>query len=308
MGNHEMSEVEESCVGALAEIKSCSSSDQLQFVQLQEEERRPITRLQSGRYSMTEEEMQIEESSDDGETGVPEKNFDQTKNNQRAAGRWSVEEHEEFLRCLRIYGREWKKVSQRITTRTAAQIRSHAQKYFKKLEEEAAAAAAAAALNNRDREKKSTQGDSGESFASGSSYSSGDDVTGAKRHYLRSHSDRRQPTIDEAIADIDQVLHSLEAKRARCLQTDTPTITHKAQNQIDYKRPRANSDDWLSSLASDDAEISQRTPSLTVQQSTSTSRKRVVSCDDLGDNELIALEMLCRPHHGTTHSFSQEES
>ena len=51
----------------------------------------------------------------------------------RSSGRWTTEEHEEFLRCLGVYGREWKKTSERITTRTAAQIRSHAQKYFKKI-------------------------------------------------------------------------------------------------------------------------------------------------------------------------------
>jgi len=52
----------------------------------------------------------------------------------KSTGRWTTEEHDEFLKCLDIYGREWKKVAERITTRTAAQIRSHAQKYFKKLE------------------------------------------------------------------------------------------------------------------------------------------------------------------------------
>jgi len=52
----------------------------------------------------------------------------------KATGRWTAEEHDEFLKCLDIYGREWKKVAERITTRTAAQIRSHAQKYFKKIE------------------------------------------------------------------------------------------------------------------------------------------------------------------------------
>ncbi|KAK7237070.1 ubiquitin modification-dependent histone binding protein [Aureococcus anophagefferens] len=51
-----------------------------------------------------------------------------------STGRWTAEEHEEFIKCLAIYGREWKKVSERITTRTAAQIRSHAQKYFKKIQ------------------------------------------------------------------------------------------------------------------------------------------------------------------------------
>jgi Myb-like DNA-binding domain. len=49
------------------------------------------------------------------------------------SGRWTKEEHEAFLEGLEIYGREWKKVAQRIPTRTSAQIRSHAQKYFAKL-------------------------------------------------------------------------------------------------------------------------------------------------------------------------------
>lgn len=50
-----------------------------------------------------------------------------------SSGRWTRLEHEEFLRCLAIHGREWKKVSLQIPTRTATQIRSHAQKYFKKI-------------------------------------------------------------------------------------------------------------------------------------------------------------------------------
>ena len=49
------------------------------------------------------------------------------------AGRWTAEEHQEFLEGLKIFGREWKKVAERIPTRTSAQIRSHAQKYFAKL-------------------------------------------------------------------------------------------------------------------------------------------------------------------------------
>lgn len=57
-------------------------------------------------------------------------------------GRWTKKEHEAFLEGLNIYGREWKKVALRISTRTSAQIRSHAQKYFSKLarDEEAQAA------------------------------------------------------------------------------------------------------------------------------------------------------------------------
>ena len=50
----------------------------------------------------------------------------------RSFGRWTREEHEGFLLGLRVHGREWKKVAQTIKTRTPAQIRSHAQKYFAK--------------------------------------------------------------------------------------------------------------------------------------------------------------------------------
>lgn len=48
-------------------------------------------------------------------------------------GRWTQEEHQAFLVGLQLYGREWKKVAQQIKTRSSAQIRSHAQKYFAKL-------------------------------------------------------------------------------------------------------------------------------------------------------------------------------
>jgi len=51
-------------------------------------------------------------------------------------GRWSSHEHTLFLEALNLYGREWKKVANYIQTRSSAQIRSHAQKYFAKLEKE----------------------------------------------------------------------------------------------------------------------------------------------------------------------------
>jgi SHAQKYF class myb-like DNA-binding protein len=52
----------------------------------------------------------------------------------QTSGRWTQEEHQAFLEGLKECGREWKKVSLRIPTRTSAQIRSHAQKYFSKLQ------------------------------------------------------------------------------------------------------------------------------------------------------------------------------
>ena len=51
----------------------------------------------------------------------------------KCGGRWTLEEHENFLIGLAKYGREWKKIQSLISTRTPAQIRSHAQKHFLKL-------------------------------------------------------------------------------------------------------------------------------------------------------------------------------
>jgi SHAQKYF class myb-like DNA-binding protein len=48
-------------------------------------------------------------------------------------GRWSQEEHELFLRAIDQFGREWDKVQTVVKTRSLAQIRSHAQKYFQKI-------------------------------------------------------------------------------------------------------------------------------------------------------------------------------
>ena len=65
-----------------------------------------------------------------------------------STGRWTREEHEQFLEGLKIYGREWKKVAKRIPTRTSAQIRSHAQKYFAKIMREEEQRATTAAVSS----------------------------------------------------------------------------------------------------------------------------------------------------------------
>lgn len=47
-------------------------------------------------------------------------------------GRWTNSEHEEFLEGLKKFGKRWKLISEHIETRSVVQIRSHAQKYFKR--------------------------------------------------------------------------------------------------------------------------------------------------------------------------------
>lgn len=49
---------------------------------------------------------------------------------------WSPIEHERMLEGLRLYKRDWAKVTQYVGTRSAAQVRSHAQKYFDKVARE----------------------------------------------------------------------------------------------------------------------------------------------------------------------------
>lgn len=49
-------------------------------------------------------------------------------------GRWTKKEHELFLEALKKYGKEWKKVAAMVKTRTVVQTRTHAQKYFQKVQ------------------------------------------------------------------------------------------------------------------------------------------------------------------------------
>lgn len=54
----------------------------------------------------------------------------------KMAGRWGKSEHYRFIEALKKYGKNWKKVEEHVGSRTGAQIRSHAQKFFNRLQRE----------------------------------------------------------------------------------------------------------------------------------------------------------------------------
>jgi len=54
--------------------------------------------------------------------------------NSKSAGRWTAEEHKLFLQGLDMYQKQWKLIADLVKTRTVVQIRTHAQKYFQKLQ------------------------------------------------------------------------------------------------------------------------------------------------------------------------------
>ena len=56
-----------------------------------------------------------------------------SRQNDLQNGRWKQEEHFRFIKGCLLFGNNWKKIKNYVKTRSSAQIRSHAQKYFIKL-------------------------------------------------------------------------------------------------------------------------------------------------------------------------------
>lgn len=64
------------------------------------------------------------------EDGVPKL----VRPGEENTGRWTKDEHARFLKGIDTHGKEWKKVAMVVKTRTVMQTRTHAQKYFEKVD------------------------------------------------------------------------------------------------------------------------------------------------------------------------------
>ena len=58
---------------------------------------------------------------------------DEKEQSEFSTGRWELDEHKKFVEAIIEHGNDWKLVQKHIGSRSSAQARSHAQKFFLKL-------------------------------------------------------------------------------------------------------------------------------------------------------------------------------
>jgi len=109
----------------MASLALVEERDGLDSSGLPIDKRRP---LDAAKSPLMDDSMQPKEGMDGYPVKV-RKPYTITKQREK----WTDEEHEKFLEALKLYGRSWRQIQEHIGTKTAVQIRSHAQKFFSKV-------------------------------------------------------------------------------------------------------------------------------------------------------------------------------
>ena len=97
----------------------------------------PQTNVMHFNYPQQQQQQQQQQNQPthhtvNGQTVKVRKPYTITKQRER----WTEQEHDRFVEALKLHGRAWRKIEEHIGTKTAVQIRSHAQKFFAKLQKE----------------------------------------------------------------------------------------------------------------------------------------------------------------------------
>lgn len=77
-------------------------------------------------------EEELEQKIENSEASIESNEQSLNGESKYRQGRWTEEEHRNFLKGIIEYGNDWKMVEKIVKTRTSSQSRSHAQKYFLK--------------------------------------------------------------------------------------------------------------------------------------------------------------------------------
>ncbi|KAL4467839.1 hypothetical protein ABPG74_013174 [Tetrahymena malaccensis] len=141
-------------------------------------------------------------------------------------GRWTKEEHQKFLEGLNIYGKNWKKVEEHIGTRTGAQIRSHAQKFFNRLEKEFGKTNISKDLNANSTSAQQSQQVQQQKQQNQSSINQANSPLPNQLHSLQQSVPSQQLNFASAIQS-DYAKHLLKNERQQDFYEDmTPMISH----------------------------------------------------------------------------------
>jgi len=213
-----------------------------------------------------------------------------------ATGRWTDAEHQAFLQGLATYGREWKRVAVHIPTRTSAQVRSHAQKYFAKRQaeqaEQAAAAVAAAAAAS-----VTTSAATAVAVGSGNGSSAQ-----ASSDSFRAHVERILSEPETVQAEVNATLLQLRQRYAELQQ-------RLQEQQLRQQQPQQQRRSTNGSRSDDDDRRQPAEGAEPDAHADANSSWTSQSMESLQDSELIALHVLRGglPHHHAEDGVEQQQ-